>query len=446
MDPIEKLKSEIAAILKEQTAILDEADAKTNGVLSKEQREKFDALEKSKAEKESALKEAEDDKRRREQLTASNGRHGQPQRRVADSSTEIRPLSSEIDRDPSRGFRTPREFMLGVIEATRDGRIEDRRLMPLARLAVGSDEHGEYSDPYGGFVVPEAFSPNLMTTMADADPIGSRVTQIPMTAPTVSMMARVDKNHSSSVSGGLTVTRREETGTVSAARFSMERIKLETNSIFGLAYATEELLSDSPISFAALIEAGFREEFGAKLIDERINGTGVGEFMGILASPCLVSVAKEGGQVADSIVGQNLVKMRSRCWRYSNAVWLYNHDCLPQLTAAHITGTNGDVAVWHSSLREGEPDMLLGRPAIATEWCKTIGDQGDIILADWSQYLEGTYQPLQSAESIHVRFLEHERTFKFWLRNAGAPWWRSSLTPKNSASTLSPFVVLDARA
>jgi len=67
-------------------------------------------------------------------------------------------------------------------------------------------------------------------------------------------------------------------------------------------------------------------------------------------------------------------------------------------------------------------------------------------LANWSQYLEGTYENLQSAESIHVRFLNHETTFKFWLRNAGAPWWRTVLTPKKSASTLSPFVVLAARA
>jgi hypothetical protein len=92
------------------------------------------------------------------------------------------------------------------------------------------------------------------------------------------------------------------------------------------------------------------------------------------------------------------------------------------------------------------PDLLLGRPCIFTEWAKTLGDQGDLVLGTWSQFLEGTYQTLQSAESIHVRFLEHERTMKFWLRNAGAPWWRSALTPKNSTSTLSPFVVLDARA
>ena len=41
-----------------------------------------------------------------------------------------------------------------------------------------------------------------------------------------------------------------------------------------------------------------------------------------------------------------------------------------------------------------------------------------------------------------MRFLEHERVFKFWIRNAGAPWWSASLTPKKGADTLSPFVVI----
>ena len=29
--------------------------------------------------------------------------------------------------------------------------------------------------------------------------------------------------------------------------------------------------------------------------------------------------------------------------------------------------------------------------------------------ANWSQYLEGELTPLQSADSIHVRFINHER-------------------------------------
>jgi hypothetical protein len=65
---------------------------------------------------------------------------------------------------------------------------------------------------------------------------------------------------------------------------------------------------------------------------------------------------------------------------------------------------------------------------------------------NWSQYLEGTLQGLQSDESIHVRFLANERTFRFYLRNDGRGWWKSALTPRKGANSLSPFVGLAERA
>jgi len=88
---------------------------------------------------------------------------------------------------------------------------------------------------------------------------------------------------------------------------------------------------------------------------------------------------------------------------------------------------------------------LFGRPIVMTEFCQTLGDLGDIILINWSQYLEGTYKPLRSAESIHVRFVNHERTFKFWIENDARGWWNVPMEPKNSTSQLSPFVCLSAR-
>ena len=62
-----------------------------------------------------------------------------------------------------------------------------------------------------------------------------------------------------------------------------------------------------------------------------------------------------------------------------------------------------------------------------------------------SEYLEGTYQSEQFAESIHVRFTSAERAFRFYRRNDGRPWWTAALTPKNGDS-LSPVVVLEARS
>jgi HK97 family phage major capsid protein len=230
----------------------------------------------------------------------------------------------------------------------------------------------------------------------------------------------------------------------------MERVAMLTTNLFGLSYVTEELLTDSPTSFAAILEKGFGDQFKAHLLNERLFGTGVGEFEGVMNSPALISVSKDVNQAAATITYNNIINMRSRCWNYQRAVYLYNHDCLPQLMQLHFVPTDAATAlaipIWQTSAIEGEPDRLLGRPAYPTEFCQTVGTTGDLILGVWDEYLEGTYEPLQSAESVHVRFVNHERTFKFWMRNAGRVWWRTPLTPRRSASTLSPFVALATRA
>lgn len=348
--------------------------------------------------------------------------------------------------DPRRGFRDHRDFLSAVHAAGRTGRV-DQRLRPLvsaSQLTAGSDEHGTYSDPYGGFFVPTAFSPETLRIDPEGDPMASLVRRIPMATPSISFNARVDKDHSTSVSGGLRVYRRKETQTVTASRMEHEQVELKTNALFGVAYASEELLERSLVSFIALLDAGFSDEFNAKLISERLSGTGVGEMEGVLNAGCLIEVAAEGGQAADTILKENIDQMRTRIWRYSSAVWLANHGTLPALMSlVHVIGTSGTPVSYFSTDASGNA-TLLGRPLFFSEFMPVLGDAGDLLLANWSEYLEGTLTTQQNAESMHVRFLEHERTFKFWMENDGRSWWRSVYTPRNGP-TRSPFVVLAAR-
>lgn len=354
--------------------------------------------------------------------------------------------------DPNRGFKSTQEFFRAVLSASEGRHTSDERLLFLSgrrngfSMTAGSDEAGGYADPYGGFLVPHGFMPQLLQVAAEADPTAGRTTAIPMQSPQVTIPARTDKTHTSSVSGGLVVYRRAETQAVTASRMEVEQVQLTATPLMGLSYATEELIADSALSFVAILEAGFRDEFAARVLNEKLNGTGSGQYEGVINAACTVSITKETGQAADSIVYENIIKMRARCWGYQNAIWLYNQDCLPQLMQLVLPIGTAGVSMWQSSAREGEPDMLLGRPAYPTEFCPTVGDTGDILLGNWSQYLEGTLQGLQSAESMHVRFEYNERTFRFTMRNDGRCWWRSALTPKKSSNTLSPFVKINARA
>lgn len=437
----EKLSHEIEAII--QVAQKD-----GDRDLNEDERSQIEAKEQEFASLDQAIVNKEASERVKQasaaRMAALGSRRSKPEGFSANGGTKVgNPRPAFID-DPKKGFATHRDFLVAVMDASTRGVVSDERLKYLA--AAGSDEQGGYADPYGGFLLPVGFSPNVMKVMAEGDPIAAYTTKVPMENAVVPINARVDKNHTTSVSGGFTVGRRAETQAGTSSRQQYEQVVLNAQSLFGIAYATEELLARSPVSFAAIIEAGMRDEFSAKLIDERLNGTGTGMFEGVINSPCVVSVAKESGQVAGTIVKENIDKMRSRCWGYSNAIWLYNHDCLPQLRSlVQPVGTGGS-AVSYFQVDANGNSTLDGRPAFATEFTKTLGTVGDLVLGNWSQYLEGTLSPIQSAESMHVRFENHERTFKFWLENDGRCWWRSALTPKNSSQTLSPFVTLATRA
>ncbi len=358
----------------------------------------------------------------------------------------VRVVNECAQDDPKKGFKSPREFILSVMNAGR-GFGEDKRLASLniKNLAVGSDEQSTFSDPYGGFLVPEAFSPDFLTLQPENDPVTGRTRMVPMELPVINIGARTDKTHTTSVSGGLTVSRRDESGTIAATRMEMEQVKLTATSLFGMSYVTEELLHDSPTSFAALLESGFRQEFQSHILSERFDGTGVGEFEGMASTPCLIEITKEDGQATTTLVYENIINMRSRSWGYGNAIWLANHDTLPQLMLMNQSVGTGGTPVRQPSALEDHPDILLGRPLFFTEYAKSVGTTGDIYLANFNECLEGLYQPLESDESTHVRFVNHERVFKFWLRNASRWWWRAALTPKNGSS-LSPVVRVATRA
>jgi len=373
-----------------------------------------------------------------------------PAEAAAQHGNRVNVVDPKWEEDPNRGFSDQRDFLSAVLNAGPDvERARDPRLRPLARLrthdTAGSDEAGAYADPYGGYLLPKGFSPDLLALDPEDDPIAGLTTKIPMDTAVLDIPARVDKDHSTSVSGGLRVYRRAEADSASASRMTFEQVTLRAHALMGVSYATEELLSRSPRSFVALLAAGFKDEFGAKGLEEKLTGSGVGMPEGILNTPCMISVTKETGQVADTIVYENVVKMAARCWRFGRSVWLANHNVLPQLAQMTLDVGTGGVPVWQFSAREGFPSTLLGRPIFFTEFAETLGDTGDLVLGVWDQYLEGTLTAPQSAESVHVRFVNHERCFKFWLENDGRCWWRSALTPRNG-DTLSPFVKLNERA
>jgi len=130
-----------------------------------------------------------------------------------------------------------------------------------------------------------------------------------------------------------------------------------------------------------------------------------------------------------------------------NAVWLIDQSCEPQLYQLNLDVGTGGVALYQppGGLSQTPYATLMGRPLIASEYCQTLGTQGDILLLDFNEYQMIEKGGMQSASSIHVRFVYDETVFRFVYRCDGISKWNATLTPFNSTVTQSPFIALASR-
>lgn len=249
--------------------------------------------------------------------------------------------------------------------------------------------------------------------------------------------------------GGIQVYRKGETEapTNKEPDFGMWECRLE--DLKAHVYITDRLLNNAT-GLESVIRECMPQEFTFKVEDEIFNGKGGAQCKAIIGDNSSVTISKETGQEADTVVFENILKMYSRMWGRSrpNAAWYYNQDVEPQLFSLCLNvGTGGVPVFMPASGINGSPySTLFGRPLIPVEQASTLGDLGDIIFADMSQYALVQQGGLKEASSIHVRFLYDEMVFKFNMRINGRPKLKSAITPYKGTNTLAPFVMIEARA
>lgn len=217
----------------------------------------------------------------------------------------------------------------------------------------------------------------------------------------------------------------------------VRRVELELRKLTALVYVADELLQDATALEALLLEA-VAEEFGFEVDEVILYGTGTGMPLGIVPSGAAATVPAEPGQEAWTITEANVRRMFTALWPRSavRAVWLTGPDVVPRLMLAASYLPPGGLA--------GKPHAtLLGRPVLEIEHAAPLGEAGDLMLADLSQYLL-IDRPVERATSMHVRFMTDETAFRFVLRVDGQPLWGAPLAPYRGEPQ-SPFVALAAR-
>ena len=358
-----------------------------------------------------------------------------------DRSTEKPEVKPTPAKDNEKRFASFGEQLMAAYRAATPGGKVDERL--TTRAASGLNESTP-SD--GGFLVQQDFVTELLKRTYETGILASKVKKIPISTNANGMKINAideDSRANGSRWGGVQTYWEGEADEITASKPKFRQMELSLKKLTGLCYATDELLQDAA-ALEAVIRQAFAEEFGFKIDDAILSGSGEGEPLGILNSGAIVTVAKEASQT-DIITVENLIKMWNRLWSRSraNAVWYINQELEPYLYTLKI----GDKPVYipAGGLSEKPYGTLFGRPVVPIEQCSAAGEVGDIILADIGQYLLIDKGGVKSASSIHVRFLYDENVFRFIYRVDGKPIWTKPLTPYKGSATVSPFVTLAKR-
>ena len=342
-------------------------------------------------------------------------------------------------------FRSFGEQLTAVKNAARNGTSIDPRLF---NAATGL---GEQIPSDGGFLVQQDFTNELLQQVFQTGQLVSRCRRIPISgnANGIKINGVDETSRASTRYGGIVGYWKDEAASKTASQPKFRKIDLTLKKLIGLCYATDELLADAA-ALEAFIRQAFAGEFGFLLDDAIINGNGNAQPLGIMNAGCLVSVGKEAGQNAATVVTENIVKMWARRFssQQGNYVWYYNQDIEPQLfTMSLAVGTGGSpIYMPPGGLSAAPYGTLMGRPAIAIEQCATLGTTGDIILANFADgYILAEKGGIQADMSIHVNFIYDESCFRFVLRVDGQPQRASALTPYKGSNTQSHFIVLATR-
>jgi HK97 family phage major capsid protein len=297
----------------------------------------------------------------------------------------------------------------------------------------------------GGYLIPETLRTDILQLALETSIVRRLATVIPMETLRVPIPMIDDTSHVSSVFGGIVFYWTEEGAALTESQASFGRVVLDAKKLTGFASVPNELLADAT-AFSAFFDMNFPRALAWYEDLAFMTATGVGEPLGFLNAPAVVSVASGGVRTASTALTlANFAKMYASMLPSSlgSAVWICSIDVFPALAAITQSAPGVWMGGWTANnMSQTPPVSIFGRPVYFTEKVPKLGTLGDINFVDLAYYLIGDRQVMQAMSSEHYQFQNDKTAFRIIERLDGRPWLQSSITPHNNSAALSPFVNL----
>ena len=303
----------------------------------------------------------------------------------------------------------------------------------------------EGSGPSGGFLMPTQFSPMMLDSIVETSLILPRCRVYPMTTNELRVPGFDTSTAASGVLyGGISAAWIGEGGDITVTNPEVRQLRLIAKKLGILISVTNELSADA-LNLESQVTGALQSAGGWFVDDALLNGSGAGQPRGILTDPCCISVSAEAGQDPDTLCIENLHGMFARLHPscIPNSVWITSVTCIPELMKLCIPLGLGGQYVPILNEQNGTFSML-SRPVLFTEKAATLGDRGDLLLVDPTQYSVGLRSQLSIEKSGHIYFVSDRTAYRALIRLDGCGTWNAVYTPAHG-STLSWAVTLAAR-
>ena len=297
----------------------------------------------------------------------------------------------------------------------------------------------------GGFSVPEPLAAKWLDDSLPLEIVRPRATVWSMESATRKVAGWDGADQSSTLYGGFAMEFIAEEGPGSKQTGKLRMIELAAKKGAIFVDASAELIEDG-MGFDAQLEMAMKRSLSLGMDYYLLAGAGGGQPLGVLNSPGVISITKETGQKADTIVYENLVKMFARMYPagQQRSIWIANNNTIPQLLQLSMAIGTGGSAIPVMTESNGE-FKILGRPVIFTPNLPTVGDANDIIFVDLSQYAVGLRREIKLEKSNIPGWTNDLVSYRVLVRFDGQGTWSAAITPKNGSS-LSWCVSLAERA
>ncbi len=363
-------------------------------------------------------------------------------------------IAAEMAEEPlPHKFISPTHFLHDVFKAGTSGRGESSELQQWREYTEkqGDPTQSVGEAEGGGYLMPDEQANQIFVRQTEVSTLMASAMQLRMEGITLKVPVMMGYDESSGTYYGNVAWKwASELATYTATDIELEMVELHLEKLTGFVYLTDEIMKFAKPAIKPYIDRAFDVGMNRAITKGFLRGTGAGMPQGVIDADSTIEISAENAQAADTFVLENMLNMQAQLYSTDEnptGVWYANRTLIPQMATMVLSGGTASTPMFMVRAQDNLQYSLMGLPVKFSTLMSKKGDSGDIILLDPSQYFVGLPaggSAVEQVSSIHVQFIYGQTAFRFTTWIAGQPGWRTKFTPEYG-DEMSPTIKLEAR-